>query len=120
MTESAYCREHAEKIDQLHDDVKDIAGYVPKIEIALERLLCVQDTLKSYADVHKEIFRTMRKITDELTALKLDDKDHQSRIKSLEEMRRSTTSFLTPIGSAIILALLGAVAALVVSHGVKP
>lgn len=119
------CVEHSvkmdgllEQVEEMHDSIREISSYVPKIEIALERLVDVRGTLQSFADVHKEIFRTLRELNT-----KLGDIDKQAiamevRLRALEESRRGVTGILSPVITWGIIAGISVLAALAVLNGV--
>ena len=119
------CLEHGHKVDlmldqmgTMHESVNTIAAYVPKIEVALERLANVQDILHGYADIHKELFRLQRSTTETLNVLAVKVSTNEGRLSILEESRKGVLSIVSPVATWAIVALLGALALLSVTHGI--
>jgi hypothetical protein len=121
-----YCHSHAEKLNELRSDVKGIATYIPKIEAVLERSLAMQESLKSATETNKEIFTILRHLTEDLSRIKSDEiaglkikaQEMNGRLKALEESRRGVLQIVSPVWTAVIIGSLGAILALVVTHGI--
>ncbi len=121
-----YCHSHAEKLNELRSDVKGIAIYIPKIEAVLERSLAMQESLKLSAETNKEIFTILRQLTEDLSRIKSEEisgikikmQEMDGRLKVLEESRRGVLQIVSPVWTAVIVAGLGAILALVVTHGI--
>ena len=119
------CVEHGAKVDALmdqiesmHGAVRDIAQYVPKIEVALERLANVQDVLKSYADVNKEQFQILRSQSEEIHLLQMKVTANEGRLIVLEQSRNGIMGVANNVLTWGVVAALAGVAVLMATHGV--
>lgn len=115
-----YCRTHQDRLDSLHDDVKEIGQYIPKIEVALEKLLNVQDQLKGYASIHQDIFNTLRDNSRELALIKVEITSQGNRLSVLEDARKGMYKVVNPIISGVVLFVLAAILMLIVMHNITP
>lgn len=120
IVDDHFCRQHAEKLDELHSDVKSIAAYVPKIEIALERLTDMRAVVASYSEVNKDQYRLHREAHEHISGLKLNVTGLESRIGVLEESRKGILSIIGPVWTAVIIGILLVIVVFMVSHGVIP
>jgi hypothetical protein len=114
MDQANRCIEHGSKVDSLleqmdniHDSVKNIAAYVPKIEVALERLANVQDVMKGYSEVHKELFKIHRSTVEDLNMLKMRVTTNEGRLAVLEDNKSGALAVLKPVIAGALLAALG-------------
>ena len=114
MEQPTKCGEHGYKVDamlaqmeDIHSSVSSIASYVPKIEVALERLANVQDVMKGYSEVHKELFNIHRSTVEDLNLLKHRVTVNEGRLVVLEDNKAGALSVLKPVIAGALLAAFG-------------
>ena len=86
----------------------------------------MQESLKLSAETNKEIFTILRQLTEDLSRIKSEEisgikikmQEMDGRLKVLEESRRGVLQIVSPVWTAVIVAGLGAILALVVTHGI--
>jgi len=125
------CLEHgikinsmAAQIEAVHESVNTIALYVPRIEVALERLANVQDSIRSVTDDNKQLGTLIRSQTREIDELKLENSKISGRTKVLEDSRRGAlgvvSGIVSPVVTTCIIAAMMLLLIFAVSHSILP
>lgn len=120
------CREHSNQLTELKCDVKEVKAVLPDIKILLERSVHLQEQMREASDTNKEIFTSLRNLTedltriksDEITGLKIKTQGIDGRLKVLEESRKGILQIISPVWTGVILGGLTAILTLVIMHGI--
>lgn len=110
------CRLHTDKLDDLHEDLKSVVAYIPKIELALSKMIDIQDDMRHHASIHKDLYEHLRRSTQELADMRVQYTALEGRVALLEDSRKGALSMLTPIVSWLLIGALSVLAGLAVAR----